>query len=202
MTNESNSSTAAQDLAYIRRIMEEARYDFAERGEPFIVWSVVVLIGLAGTWLLPHYYPGWTLGILWAGLIVIGWLVTWFSLLHHQSTSSPAGKLCGAAWLACTIAMVIILFAGIPAGIISSLSAIMGIVSAIVGIGTFMNGILIDLRWFRNLAFGWWAGAVAVFLLPGAIGLLIFAIMIVAFYLIPGLILNAQIRKQDSAARA
>lgn len=203
MINEPNANSAAQDLAYIRRIMEEARHEMAERGEGFIIWGFVVLLGLLGTWLIPMHYPGWALGIFWPALVIVGWIATWARLSRHNpgSMNSWAGKLCGAAWLACTIAMLLIFCAGIPAGVIPP-EAIFGIVAAVVGIGVFLNGILVQLRWFRNLAFCWWAGAVAEFIWHGPLSILIMAILIIAFYLIPGFILNAQARKLSADKRA
>lgn len=196
--------SAAEDLAYIRRIMEDTRHTVADRGEGFIIWSVIVLVGLLGTWLIPMKYPGWALGIFWPVLIALGWLVTllFYRPSRQRATSrSPAGKLTAALWFACTIAIFVIVFAGVPTGIITSLSAIMGIIAAIVGIGVFVNGALMGLGWVRNLAFGWWAGAIAEFFWHGPTALLIYAILIVAFYLVPGLILNRQVRRHRSVAR-
>ena len=202
MNSPVDHSSAAEDLAYIRRIMEETHHAVAMRGDGFIIWSIIVLVGLLGDWLIPMRYPGWAVGILWAGLITIGWLLTWLRFRRSRSSAhvaSPATRLLGAVWLACTIALVIIFFIGISVGIIPT-PATNGIVATVVGIGVFLSGLLMGTRWITNLAFGWWVGAVAEFIWHGPISLLIMAILIVAFYLIPGFILNRQVQKRHPAA--
>ncbi|MGH8129032.1 MAG: hypothetical protein ACRETC_11850 [Gammaproteobacteria bacterium] len=204
MINEIHAASATEDLAYIRRIMEQTRRAVALRGDGFIVWGIVVLLGLLGNYIFIRIVPpGWAWGALWGVLIVVGWAITLFRVhrrIRSERVSTPAGRMLGAVWLACTIALVVICFVGIPLGVINT-TAIGGTTAAVVGVGVFLSGILMGTRWVRNLAFGWWAGAVAEFIWHGEVQLLIAALVIVLFYIVPGFILNAQVRKQYAAAR-
>lgn len=203
MNNEIHSS-AAEDLAYIRRIMEETRRAVAQRGDGFIIWGAVVLLGLLGNYVFSRIAPpGWAWAALWGVLTVAGWAITGWRIrrcTHAERASTPGGRLLGAVWIACTIAIVVICFAGIPLGVILP-AATGGTTMAVAGVGVFLTGILMGTRWVRNLAFGWWVGAVAAFIWHGEVQLLIVAIAIVLFYIVPGFVLNARVHRQYAAAR-
>ncbi|MGH8274555.1 MAG: hypothetical protein ACRES9_09970 [Gammaproteobacteria bacterium] len=205
MSNENHPVSAAEDLAYIRRIMEDTRRTVALRGDGFIVWGLVVLLGLLGNYIFNRIAPpGWAWIALWGGLTVAGWSFTWWQVrrsTREARASMPGGRLLGAVWIAFSIAIIVILFVGIPLGAVNP-AAVGGITTAMVGMGVFLTGVLMGTRWVRNLAFGWWAGAVAAFVWHGEAQLLIVAIVIMLFYIVPGFILNILARKQYTAAQA
>lgn len=201
MHPETNDSSPIDDLAYIRKIMEETRKTVVLNGTGFIVWGLLLLLGLLGNWVLATAdEPGWSIYSLWGAVVVVGWT---FSLLHFRHkgkarrASNPAGRLMGGVWLSCSIAMVLMVFVGIPAGIVAP-EATAGLCAAVVGIGVFLSGTLMGTPWVRNLAFGWWIGSAAAFIFRGALPILIFASLIVVLYLIPGIILNLQLRRSKT----
>lgn len=197
MNNSTDNTSAAADLAYIHRIMEKTRLAVGMRGDPFILWGVVVLLGLLGNYLFMRFgpLPGWVWYALWGGLILIGWLLTVLSVRRNtRQASTLMGRMIGMVWLACSVVIVILIFAGIPTGAISPTS-IMPLISLMIGVGLFMTGCLMSSRWTSALAFGWWACAVAEFVWNGLAQLLIFAMALVLFYIAPGIVLNLQARR-------
>jgi hypothetical protein len=50
--------------------------------------------------------------------------------------------------------------------------------------------VVYDVKWIRNLAFGWWGGAIIMFIFPGLYHLLLMAWMMIAFQTIPGYIIH------------
>lgn len=200
MSNESNATTPAEDLAYIRHIMEETRRAVAMRGDAFILWGIITLIGLLGNYFFSLYrVPGWCWPALWGVLVVTGWTFMFLLIRRERSArvSMPAGRMLGAIWGSFTIALFVIFFAGIPLGAVSPLS-VGGIIASVIGIAIFVTGVLIGTPWVRNLAIGWWLGAIAQFYWHDATQLLIMAILELLFFVIPGFILNAQVRRESA----
>lgn len=197
MNNATETTSATEDLAYIRRIMEQSRRAVILRGDAFIIWGVVVFLGLIGNYLFTTFLvPGWAWGAMWAGLMVIGWTLTllWARRVERNARcSTPAERLLGAVWLGCSIAMAVLGFAGIPLGVMPA-TGIGPATTAIAGIGVFLTGCLMGVRWVRNLAFVWWAIAVIECIWHGREQFLIGAVVMVLFFIVPGIILKRQAR--------
>ncbi len=205
MIDEPKPSSAVENLAYIRRVMEDTRRAITMRGDSFILWGIVVLAGLIGTYVFDRIQPpDWAWIPLWGGLMLIGWAATAVLVRREKQrrrSSTFAGRMMGALWGACGIAIVIVVFVGVPLGVIPG-GAIAPVIWTLVGVGVFMTGTLMGMRWVRNLAFGWWAGAVAGFFWQSEVQFLISAIVIILFYIVPGFVLNAQARKHYRPKRA
>ena len=67
-----------------------------------------------------------------------------------------------------------------------------------LGIAYFTSGAIQQLKWLKNIAFGWWAGAIYLFIFPSVHTLLIFAIMMICLQVVPGLILNRKYKKNSN----
>jgi hypothetical protein len=195
-------SSAAQDLAYIREIMDESRSFANVAGDYYILWGVATGAALLGNfafalgWLpLPPFY-------IWAICIAAGWAGT--ALLARRDrarnlVSHPSGRLIMLAWVGVGIAMSIALFAGSWNGSIRPL-AIPGFAAAFIGLGVGLNGAIARIDWLRNLAFIWWAAALPMLLWPGNYTLVVFAVLVIALYVVPGIKLNAMARRLRGAA--
>jgi len=66
---------------------------------------------------------------------------------------------------------------------------ICSLISIVLGVAYFTSGSIQQIKWLKMLSFGWWAGSVFTFLFPSVHTLLIFAIMMFCFQIIPGVIL-------------
>jgi FtsH-binding integral membrane protein len=203
MSDETPTS-AAEDLAYIRRVMEDTRRAVTIRGDYFILWGIAVLLGLIGTyvfdWVAP---PGWAWAALWAGLMLIAWAGTGFLVrreVHRAQTSASVGRMLGALWSACGFAILIICFIGVPLGTLP-FTAIGPTINTLIGVAVFVTGMLMGTPWVRNLGFGWWASAIAEFIWTDEKQILIGALAIILFYIVPGFVLNAQARKFQDVRR-
>lgn len=204
MTDQSKAGSAAEDLAYIRRIMEDTRRAIVMRGDYFIAWGMALLAAMIGNYILIQLrLPGWTVGALWAASMLIGWSASMLIARREREerVAAPFGRVIGTLWAACGLAIVIICFAGIPLGVMSPFS-VGPVICALVGIPVFVTGMLMGTRWVGNLAFGWWVGAILEFIWNSDVQLLIGAVLIILLYIIPGFILNAQARRLASGSRA
>ena len=185
-----DTKQAELEITLIKKMMEDSRKIIACDGKDFIVWGVLVLIGLIGTYVLEsiriYNYISW----LWIIVIVVGWI---YSITIHWigksriRVSTLAGKIIGGIWLSCGIAMTLIGFLGMYSGALKDWG-ISPMMSIVLGIAYFTSGIVYANSSVKYLALGWWGGAVIMFLYPGLHILLIFAAMMVLFQIIPGII--------------
>ncbi|HEX7047714.1 MAG TPA: hypothetical protein VF275_09120 [Gammaproteobacteria bacterium] len=184
------SNDARADLAYIRQLMEDTRHATGVSGGYFIVWGVVIGLGLIATWARIAEY--WTVPpfAAWTVCLALGGIGTFFLVRREQRepVEAPAGKLIGTVWMSMGITMLIIFFIGVGSGNLGA-EHMSALSSALVGGAVFLTGTLSGLNWLRNLAFGWWGGAVVMFAWPGLYVLLLMGVMLLALYVVPGIVL-------------
>ncbi|ROQ17970.1 hypothetical protein EDC38_2942 [Marinimicrobium koreense] len=181
---------AQSDLAYIRELMSETRRAACISGGYFIVWGVVVSAGLLLTWLqvvgvLP-YAPYAT----WVPCMILGMLgnVILVRRDRREPVQSYAGRLVGMVWVALGITQLLFFFVGLGQGALPGayLPAVFG---GLIAVGIFLTGILAGLGWLRNMAFGWWLGSLAMFIWPGETAILLMGVLLLLFYVLPGVLL-------------
>lgn len=182
--------SAKTDLAYIRQLMEDTRKATRLGGGYFIVWGLATGLGLFMTWLTATHY--WTISpfVYWAGCMMLGSLGTYLLVRREQRepVEPAAGKLIGMVWMSMGITMSIIFFVGVGTGALDP-QHLSALACALLGGSVFITGFLSGQKWLRNLAFGWWAGSVVMFVWPGIHVLLLMGLLLVALYVIPGVIL-------------
>lgn len=189
------------DLAYIRQVMEDTRRAAYVSGGYFIVWGIVIGLGLVGSWLTAT--GAWQVSPLlyWAVCLALGGAGT-FLLVRaemREPVCAPAGRLIGMVWASMGISMLIIFFIGVGSGTLGG-QHMSALSSALVGGAVFMTGTLAGLPWLRNLSIGWWAGSAVMFAWPGLYVLLLMGVMLFALYVIPGVILIRMKRAARSAS--
>jgi hypothetical protein len=189
---------AELEINMIKKIMEDSRKIVVEDGIGYIVWGVLVLAGMICSYfavLTKQYnYTIW----IWVILISGGWaytLITHFYKDTKKKASTFAGKILGGLWLSTGISMTLIGFAGPWSHSIGGYT-VFPLMSIILGIAFFVSGIVYGQGWIRNLAAGWWAGAVVMFFWPGMHLFLIFAAMMTIFQVTPGIILYLKFKKE------
>lgn len=192
---------AELEISAIKQIMEDSRKIVATDGRAYIIWGILVVIGILGTYMLIHQTLFGYIGWLWITAIGLGWIYTFISNLRKTAQNHVhtfAGKILGAVWVSCGIAMTLIGFAGTATGAIGGYT-ISPMMSIVLGVAYFVTGIVYGLPWVRNLSIGWWIGALVTFIWTGRNSLLVFALMMTAFQIIPGIILYSKFKKQYRA---
>ncbi|MCX7878150.1 MAG: hypothetical protein N2510_05840, partial [Ignavibacteria bacterium] len=58
-----------------------------------------------------------------------------------------------------------------------------------------VSGEIQQMNWFKFISLGWWSGGILLFIFPGLHSLLVFAVMMICFQLIPGVILYRRFKK-------
>jgi hypothetical protein len=182
------------DLAYIRQVMEQTRRFTLVSGSYFIVWGLLIILGLVSTGITLQTAIHLPLSGIWIGLMSLGWVCTfWLSRREsrYEPIASYATYLITCIWTACGVAMTTAFMLGQWVGVIPG-PATGGLSALFIGIGVFMTGVLSGMQWLRNLSFGWWAGAVVMFIWHGPVSIWISTGLLLGLLVVPGLVLNRQ----------
>ncbi len=189
----------AEELAFIRRVMQDSRRTAVDNGMNYMFWGVWTALAAIVGYCSSLFH--WHLGLyLWAVVISIGWGVSW--LLIRQSrrragATSLAGNLLVAVWAGCGIASTLVGFVG---GTTVLGNGITGVIALITGTGFYISGVLYGSAWLRYYAaFGWWLTGVLMFLFPGIHVMLMLASAMILFQLVPGIILYRQWQREQAA---
>jgi hypothetical protein len=186
-----NEDAVRDDIAFIRRTMEQGRRVVGAWGPDVLVWGIAIAIGYFGTY--ARVRGCWTIDPdwLWLACILLPWAYTLRRLparLFARQPDAPAER--GLAsplamqWFACGIFLTILGLATIFSGDRDPWW-INPAVAGVMGIGFFASSFLSNVRWLRWVGIAWWAGEVALFalrqrpeafLLAGALMLVLLAV--------------------------
>lgn len=196
---------AESELSLIKKMMEDTRNIVCQNGWHYIFWGIVVSITLIANYILVllHYYGNF-IGFMWM-VMMIGAAIADTIYGRMQERKRPvktfAGRLMGSLWFAGGIAMFMFGFVGTISRAYDPIF-ICPVISVVLGVTFFASGEIQQLKWQKMLAFGWWAGAIALFFFPSVHTLLIFALMLIGFQTIPGIILNRKYKREIAAEKA
>lgn len=187
MTSEQFS--AQENLAYIKQIMNDTRRSQNDNGIISIVWGILVTLGQIGNYVLTETRTWSGFIWLWPSIIIIGWL---FVLVESRSKKEQLAKtfasnILGSLWISAGISMTVIGLGAAASGLVNGY-AINPLISTVLGGTYYVTGLLNGKKLDQKLSYGWWLGAVVMFILPGPFSFLLFAAMMVLFQVIPGIL--------------
>jgi hypothetical protein len=189
-----NEDTAREDIAFIRRSIEQGRRIAGAWSPDMLVWGIAISIGYFGTYARVRGYwtvdPRW----LWLACILLPWAYTLRRLaalrrtpdaLGERRLTSPLTRL----WLACGISISILGSAVIASGE-QNTWWINPAAAGAMGIGFFVSSYLSNVAWMRWVGIAWWAGELAAFALRDrAEGLLLAGALMLVLLAVPGFVL-------------
>lgn len=186
-----------EELIFIKQIINDSRksvlYNFS-----FVFWGVLIALALLLTYtfilLSIQKYVNW----IWVGTIIIGWCFSYWELKKEKIKGSRTfiDRITSAIWYSTGIIATIIAIIGLffhreHIGVyISSL------ISLSIGGAYFVTGNVHNSKWFKNLAYGWWSGALVLFFITDLNSLLIMTFLIIVLQVVPGIILLKEMRNQ------
>jgi hypothetical protein len=196
---------ARDDLAFIRRAIEEGHSYASARSPDMIVWGLAVAIGYLGTyarvrgWLI--FDPNW----LWAACIGLAWLYSLRRLAGRlgggviRPAASPMVTALRMLWLGCGVALTVLYIAASWTGDIRQ-GWFSAVAAGMIGVGFFTSAWLSNLAWLRWVGLGWWAGELALFALRhGPEELLLGAALMLLLLVGPGALLVTRRRVRAGA---
>jgi len=187
---------AQEELIFIKKVMTDSQRLLVDDGKVYILWSGLVVIGLSIKFITEAMDFTFNNAWIWVPIIVMGWLFT--SMIRRKSQETHARtfakRILNGVWTAWGISIPILVLVGYFCGGIESW-AVSPIVATIFGSGQFVNGIISNHVWIRNTAFIWWAGAIAMFVWPGGYSIALLGVMIILFFMVPGIVLYRKWKK-------
>jgi hypothetical protein len=189
-------AAARDDIAFIRRAIEDGRAYASARGADMVVWGVAVAIGHLGTYALAR---GWlSLSSNWLWIACLGLSVLFslrrilpavFGSRESRPRTPPMTRAMRMLWLGCGIFL--LTFAAAAAWTGDNREGWADVFStSILGVGFFASASLCNLPWMRWVAGGWWLGFIATYALHGRVELMpLSAGLILLLLALPGVVL-------------
>jgi hypothetical protein len=184
------------DIAFIRRAVEQGRGFATRRSLDMLVWGVAVALGYLGTYATVvrwwHVNPNW----IWAACIGLPWLYSLRRLFaplllpsESRADPPPMVQALRMLWFGCgiflsTLAVAVIIGGDMRQGWFNAVSA------GVLGIGFFASSFLCSLTWMRWIGVGWWAAALLLYALRNRVEVLpLSAALMLLLLALPGLLL-------------
>lgn len=191
-----NENKALEDLAFIKEIIVESKKSIIY-GRSFILWGLLIPIGLIFTFVCLKLKTYEYINFGWLAVLIPGIIISIFDGIKESKEKCEVtfiDKITTAIWKAGGISM---LSAGAIGMSNISLNGIFvsPIICLILAVCYFITGELHRLKWLRNLSVGYWIGAILMFLFPNEYTLLGMAAIMIAFQMVPGIILQKQVKK-------
>ena len=180
-----------EDLQYMKQIINDSRKIVVDKGIGFIVWGILIIIGLTGSYIDAVMSGNQYSAELWILLIVGGWIYTaiqWNKHKENKKAVTFAGKIVGAVWFSAGVAMTILGFVGTYSGAFGSVF-ISPVLAAVLGIAFYVSALIYDNSLMKYLAPLWWVGSIFMFFLPGLHTIIVMAAMMLFLQVVPGIIL-------------
>ena len=160
---------AREDIALIRRSIEEGAAYATASSPDMLVWGIAVALGYLGTY---GFVRGWlpvTPGVLWAACLGLPWL---FSLRRvarrvggrEVGVRGPMVQALAMLWFACGIFLTTFVVAAMVSGEARN-GWCYAVVAGVMGIGFFASASLARLPWLRWVGITWWVGELVLFAL-------------------------------------
>ena len=160
---------AREDIAFIRRAIEEGNAYATASGPDMLVWGITVAIGYLGTY---GFIRGWSPiapGAVWTACLGLPWLFSLRRLPRGLAGDrvlkhGPMAQALGMLWLGCAIFLTTLAIATIVSGEARN-GWFEAVVAGVMGIGLFGGAWLTRLWWLRWVGIAWWLGELALFAL-------------------------------------
>ena len=159
------------DIAFIRRTIEDGRAYATARSPDMVVWGVAVAIAYLATYARARGWLAFPEGWIWAVCIGLPWAYSLRRIFGAAADRPPLRPMTQAMrmlWLGCGIFITTFVIAAAWTG--DNRQGWADIFStAILGIGFFASASLCNLAWLRWVAGGWWLGFIATYVLHARI---------------------------------
>ncbi|MEM7418015.1 MAG: hypothetical protein AAF389_21175 [Gemmatimonadota bacterium] len=184
-----NDTTAREDLAWIRSLMDHSHRFLGGTWRHQAVWGLVGSLGMLSTYLAVRATRYELIPWLWVGAVGAGWFYSLVLAREHDRAPivrNAASQAFGGIWISLGVTLTLIGGISIFTGALAP-QALSGVVAALFGAGYFASGFVAGLRWLQAVAVAWWIGATVLLVWASPHGLLLLAVMTVVLAIGPAL---------------
>ncbi len=187
---------AQEDLAMIRRLMEDSRREVVDRGMHFLVWGAIGTVGSLYTYAHAAQWSSLSPGWLWLGLMTVGWAASSMIALREARVArveTVARRMLALLWIASAVTITLIALAGMFGGLVP-VETLPGLLSVVIGAPILATGVLAGERWLQVVGAAWWIGGGIMLFVGGLYSLLLMGAMSLVLMAVPGGVLYAKSR--------
>ncbi|MCY3698055.1 MAG: hypothetical protein OXH46_00255 [Gemmatimonadetes bacterium] len=185
------------DLAVIRRLMEDARETVSNNGWHYVLWgSVLAVAEVFDYWAESGALPV-SPRVVWSTALGLGWGIS--ILLRrwsrkHAAVDSLANRILGAIWIGCGLGLMLLGLCGAQTGTLPG-PITPAVMTMPIGTAFFASSSLCDRALFRVLAISWWALGGAMLIWPHPANNLVMSAGLILFMAGPGFLLTRRAGK-------
>lgn len=193
-----DQQAALEEIAVIKRVIEESREFTFNTGREIITWGLLISAAVFASY--GALISGRQSFVLWIWIVVIGagWIFSIVRGVRRQALTANLGvKIISSVWTSCGVAMTILGFAGTTTGAISDW-AIAPVFATVFGICFAVTAIVQRLTWVMCIAIAWWLGSLLMFLVKSYQDLPIFGIMMLLLMVMPGIVFHKQWKNRQA----
>jgi hypothetical protein len=185
---------AREDIAFIRRAIEEGGAYATGSSPDMLVWGIAVAVGYLGAY---AFAAGWSPiapGALWAVCLSLPWVFSLRRVVRRFAGSraparGPMARALAMLWLGCGVFLTTLAIPVIATGEGRN-GWFDAVVAGVMGTAFFASASLTNLMWLRWIAAAWWLGELATFALRHQIEVLPLSAALMLLLLAgPGLVL-------------
>lgn len=181
-------------------MLEKTKRATVESGTLFIFWGILIILAIAGTYLLAYFHKFHWIWINWIFFAVIGWAYSIFYGIRREKKHQTKTYVQSAVKylsIACGLGYLLVGFV-LPGLGVYSHSVIPILVAVISGILLFVLGGIYEWNILKWCGLLWWLGAVGIIFVPKDYNGLFLVPLIIFGYLVPGFIYRAKYKKEKS----
>ena len=189
---------ALDELRFIKKVIEDSQKIIADNGMGYIVWGVLIVIGMLGGYVKFKLRLEFDYILAWVILIPLGWIFSYFMYKKPKNkvrVETFAGKMMGTLWFSIGFGMTVAGFVGYFSRAISG-EYISPVMAIFLGSAYYITSALNNQKWFKIIGVLWWIGGIVMFYVGGIDSFLIMAFLITVGQIIPGIILYRKHKKQ------
>jgi hypothetical protein len=184
-----------EEIAFIRRAIEEGRGYASGRSPDMVVWGVAVALAYLGTYARVRGWWAFDLSWLWAACIGLPWLFSLRGLARRVLASGaprpgkPMGRAMAMLWLGSGVSLTV-LWLGLALSGNVGREWLPAVAAGAMGVGFFASAALCNLGWMRAVAIGWWVGEALLFAFRTQPEVLVLAAaLMLGLLVVPGIVL-------------
>jgi hypothetical protein len=189
------------EIAFIRRAIEEGRGYASGRSPDMVVWGGAVALAYLGTYARAAGWWGVNPEWLWAACIVLPWVFSLRGVLRNRARprGRPMGRAMAMLWLGSGVSLTVL---GVSVALSGTADQgwLAAVAAGTMGVGFFASAALCNLDWMRGVAIGWWVGEALLYAFrhrPEALALS--AMLMLGLLVVPGaILLRGRARPQAS----
>lgn len=187
-----------EDIDFIKKIIQDSKRVVVDNGIPYIVWGLIIIVGLLSTYIEIVTSVEFNFMYLWIILITGGWAFSTIEAIKSRKRKRVvtfSGRVLGKTWFAVGISLSILGLVGVNSGAIQG-QHFSPISAVLMGIAFFLSGTVTDKNWVKIVSYIWWGVSICMFFIDGLTNLLVLALLMFFFQVLPGIIIYVKYNKE------